>query len=181
MQKHLLAAMVSLAGVSISLGAFAASPAAGTLNVTGKVTSTACALDPTQVDVNVALPIVDKSLLANQNDTAGRTRFVLNVTSCDPGVKASVAFTPDGNVDANGNLKNISVDPNGVTNAQVQILDENLNPINIANDTNVMNRAVVADASGNAALQYYAQYFAAQNDTTPGALSASVQFVMSYE
>jgi major type 1 subunit fimbrin (pilin) len=177
MKKTLLVAALFASGL-VSTASYAGPT--GTITVTGNVGTSSCVLQTGSTNVSVPLPRVDPSMLANANDVIGITGFQLKVDSCTAGTKISASFSPDSNTDANGNLTNTSTSVSGVTNAQVQLLDQNRQAINLMNDTGFASRQVVA-SGGTTTLQYYAQYFAKQNNTTPGDLLSSIQFLMSYE
>ncbi|SDO97318.1 fimbrial protein [Pseudomonas jinjuensis] len=179
MKQQLLGAVIVLAGAGVSMGVSAATPQTGIINITGKVTETSCVLDSASTNLDVHLPTVDKTLLADPQSSTGRTGFAMQVSSCDDGIKVSAAFTPDSNVDAYGNLKN-GADADKV---QVQLLDQNQNVININTDDALSQSARAVTVSGGApvTLQYYAQYYSQEGGAGAGDVSAMANFQLTYE
>ncbi|UGA40826.1 hypothetical protein JOS77_25345 [Chromobacterium haemolyticum] len=75
---------------------------------------------------------------------------------------------------ATGNLKNAGA----ATNVEVQLLNNTLQAINLANNT---NSQIVPISSGTATLNYYAQYIATGGAAGAGAVNTSVQYSMTYQ
>lgn len=171
-----------MAGVGLGAQAYAATPqTTGVLNITGKVADTSCVLDSTATSASVRLAPITKELLAGPGSSTGRAGFTLKVNDCPGGAKVSVAFVPDGNVDAHGNLKNTAGNPAG--NVQVQVLDKDHRVININTDDNAsqLARAVDAVDATPTTLQYYVQYYSAAGQAGNGDVTATANFQLTYE
>lgn len=186
MNQRTIAHILASAAVGLSTSALAAEPQTGQIRIEGKVIATTCAVDATSQDMTVTLPAVDASSLTAPASSAAPTRFTINISSCElvsdsPSI-VSVAFVPDGNVDASGNLRNLAGSgPQGVA---VQILDNGQNPVNINTDTISAQQARGAstDMQGRPiALHYYAQYYSALGSAAAGAVSAIANFRLVYE
>lgn len=183
MQSKLRTILICMAGVGLGAQAYASTPQTGVVKITGKVTTTSCALGTSATNVTVKLPPVSKDLLSTAQSNAGRGGFSLSVTGCDDGVKVSAAFVPDTNVDANGNLRNTApAADNPASNVQVQVLDKDHNVININTDDATSQKTRGVDVSGGAAnLQYYLQYYSQAGGASAGAVAATANFQLTYE
>jgi major type 1 subunit fimbrin (pilin) len=151
----------------------------GTVTVGGALTSATCTINGnapgTATTVNITLPTLAASALANPGSSAGVTPFQLNLANCT-GVSAQTHFESGPTVDANtGALKNQA--PLGASNAQVQLLNNQSQPINLNTNANSQTVAIVNNA---ATMQYFARYYAPLVAATPGAVNTSVMFSMLY-
>lgn len=182
MQSKLRTILICIAGVGLGAQAYATtSDTTGVLNVTGKVADTSCVLDSTATSASVRLAPITKELLADAGSSTGRAGFTLKVNNCPAGAKVSVAFVPDGNVDARGNLTNTAGNPAG--NVQVQVLDRDYQVININTDnqSKQLARAVDAVAATPTILQYYVQYYSATGQAGNGDVAATANYQLTYE
>lgn len=181
MNSKIRTALIGLAVTGFSAGVVAAPQQTGVINITGKVTETSCMLDSGASNIDVKLPSVDKELLSGAQSSTGRTGFSMTVTSCADGSKVSVAFIPDSNVDAYGNLKNSVA--GGASNVEVQLLDKDQASININTDdaTSQLARAVTVNGATPVTLQYYAQYFSQAGNAGAGDVAAMANYQLTYE
>jgi major type 1 subunit fimbrin (pilin) len=189
MQKNIL----SIAAIiSMSLLAFAsmnARAADGTITVNGTLTDSTCSINGvasgSPADVTATLPTVAAAALSSAGATAGTSNLgdiKLQLSGCTgTATKAVARFENGTTVDqSTGNLVNkASASP--ATNVQVRLLNANMQPISIltnANNDAAANGATIS--SGNATLNYFAQYYAT-GAATPGSVATSVQYSMQYQ
>lgn len=166
---------VLIAGLSLSAAVHAAD---GTVTITGALTAQTCAINGnsagTQTAINVALPTLSTSGLATAGDTSGSTPFSIHLTDCTA-TSASTFFEAGPTIDLyTGNLINQAV--LGADYVQVELLNDQLMPINLV--TNANSQTVIVNV-GSADLNYYAQYIAT-GASTPGSVNTSVRFSMQY-
>jgi len=176
-------ALSVLAGVCTLTLATQAFASDGTINFTGSLTASTCKINGnsagTATAVNVTLPTLAASALANAGSSAGVTPFALSLTGCT-GTTAQTQFEVGPTVDATtGNLVNQSTE-SSKSNVQVQILNNQMQAINLYTNQNSQSTTLTGDESATSGtLQYYAQYYAPAK-ATPGAISTSVTFSMLY-
>ena len=173
MNKTLLssALVAVMAAVAFAPTAQAAS---GTITVTGKVLTDTCV-----VSVNggstVVLPTVMTSSLNTVGAVAGATGFTVGLSGCDTNTtSATMAFTGANINSTTGNLNNTAALG---SNVQVQLLNSANTAINTSNNTAA---PVIAVAAGNGSASLKAQYIAATAAATPGLVSTTVNFTLSY-
>ncbi|CAM4380490.1 MAG: Major fimbrial subunit SMF-1 [Legionellaceae bacterium] len=176
MKKLVSAIALSL----ISTGAFAID---GTVNFSGNISGTTCAISNLTAGVlDVTMPTVSKTALSSANSVAGLKPFTLQLacpTTSTGSVKAYWEPTST-NVTSSGYLKN-TASTGAASNVAIQLIDSNTGidaPINLFNDT--LNNVVPIAADGSATLNYKAQYIALTNAVAPGLVKASVQFSLVY-
>ncbi|NIE64485.1 fimbrial protein [Burkholderia sp. Ax-1719] len=188
MKQTKLAAM--LAGAAIAaLSAMSAYAADGTITINGTVTDTTCSINGaasgTPADLAVTLPAVPTGSLATAGAIAGTSNpgdIQFNISGCSgTATKAVAHFENSPTVDqASGYLLNqASASP--AQNVEVRLLNASMQPINVvtgANNTLAANGATIT--SGNAALQYFAQYYAT-GKAQAGNVNSSVQYTMQYQ
>lgn len=168
--------LVALAASAAVVSAFSASAADGTINFSGSISNQTCTIEgntgTTAKTVN--LDRVAASSMAVVGQPAGRKNFTLALSGCT-GSSALVRFEPGATVDAStGNLINQTADG---SNVQIQILNENLVPINLQTNANSLSTAIT-DETAN--IKFFAQYIAATAAATAGQVTSSVQFSMDY-
>jgi major type 1 subunit fimbrin (pilin) len=151
----------------------------GTVTFTGQVTTSTCSIDGATGQDNkaITLPQVSSKTLQNAGDVAGATPVTIVLSGCGGQTGARVHWEPDTNVDPNGMLKNIAT-LTPATNVVVQLLNSSLQPINVL--TNGNNMTFTTLTAGNATLNYYAQYYAA-DAVASGGVSAVVRFSIAYQ
>ncbi|CAJ0695771.1 fimbrial protein [Ralstonia holmesii] len=170
---------LSIAAVlGMALTSAQASATDGTISFTGQLVGSTCKINGndsgTQTNVNVTLPTLSVTALRAVGSTAGVTPFQLNLTSCS-GASAQTHFEIGSTVDsATGALVNQTA---GGSNAQVQLLNDKYQPINITTNA---NSQTVTITDGSATMQYYAQYLAAKAAANAGQVTSQVTFSMNY-
>ncbi|MGR2679644.1 fimbrial protein [Chromobacterium haemolyticum] len=169
--------LVTVLAAGLSFYATGALAADGTITINGNIVANTCTINSTGgASFTVTLPTVGVSSLATAGQTAGSTPFSINLSNCPATLKNAVTHFEIGpTVDAaTGNLKNAGA----ATNVEVQLLNNTLQAINLANNT---NSQIVPISSGTATLNYYAQYIATGGAAGAGAVNTSVQYSMTYQ
>ncbi|WP_312760083.1 fimbrial protein [Pantoea brenneri] len=172
---------VSLISLGLLLAAAqvnAAQASDGTINFTGQINSQTCT-----VSVNggpstntVALPAVSSSLLKTAGQTAGATRFNIDLSDCAVKTGNVFAYFEQGaNVNANGRLTNTG----SATNVDLQLLDNNSVALNAGSTEQTASPLTAALTDGAATLTYAAQYFATAAATS-GTVASSVTYSINY-
>jgi major type 1 subunit fimbrin (pilin) len=171
MNKTLLS--TALVAVVAAIGfAPTAQAAGGTITISGKVLSDTCV-----VAVNggstVALPTVMTADLNTVGAVAGAINFTVGLTGCDTNTASATMAFSGANINANGNLDNTAVSG---SNVQVQLLS-GASVIDTSDNTNA---PVISVANGIGSTTMTAQYVAATAAATPGLVSSSVDFTLTY-
>ncbi|WP_426701127.1 fimbrial protein [Rhodanobacter sp. Col0626] len=172
MNKTLIS--TALVAVVAAIGfAPTAQAAGGTITISGKVLADTCV-----VAVNggstVALPTVMTAALNTVGSVAGATNFSIGLTGCDTNTtSATMAFSGANINSTTGNLNNTAVSG---SNVQVQLL----NGASVINTSNNANAPVIAVAAGAGTASLKAQYIAATAAATPGLVSSTVNFTLTY-
>ncbi|MCP1618980.1 major type 1 subunit fimbrin (pilin) [Pseudomonas sp. SLBN-26] len=174
--KKFLTAGAALVGFGLSNLALASD---GTITFKGEVSSKTCTIDSNTLNQNVEMPVVSQTSLA-PGQRAGAKQFEIRVSACTAGTKVKAHFDAGSTVDAvEGVLKNQSKDANA-SNAFVQILNKNGDPINLVNGTN--NLEEVTGTNNDAVLLFSAAYLAPKVDPIkPGPVLTNVSYTMTYE
>ncbi|BBT14423.1 ferrous iron transporter B [Metapseudomonas otitidis] len=174
--KKFLTAGAALVGFGLSNLALASD---GTITFTGEVSSKTCTIDSKSLNQNVPMPPVSQTALA-PGQRAGAKQFEIRVSACTAGTKVRAHFDAGPTVDTvNGVLINQSKEANA-SNAFVQILNKNGDPINLVDGTN--NLEEVTGTNKDAVLVFSAAYLAPKVDPiTPGPVLTSVSYTMTYE
>ena len=199
LRPTLLAASLALAAGTLALApamataAVPTTPATGTVTISGTVYDTTCSVsNGSSGNITVALPSVTAATLSGAGVTAQPTAFSLMLTGCPvstTGAKVGATFTTS-NADAttgNGTMNNT-----GVANVDVQLLASGGAPGTTAAtatsggtavkyDGSTVTSLTSTDASGNAVLGYYAQYYATAAVTATGNVSATATYTLSYQ
>ena len=189
MSKRLLSAAL-IAGLGIAFGANAAtansvanSSPDGSITITGTVVGQTCKVDGksfgTADAISVALPTVLTSNLSSAGATAGQKQFSIGITGCDAALSTVQTYFSGTNIDTiTGNLSNTG----SASNVQVQLLNADDSVIDLSGaDASAQNSQVAnLDTTGNATLQYTAQYIANGGAAGSGDVNTSVQFTMVY-
>lgn len=189
MSKRLLsAALIAGLGLAFVPGAHAANSVSnstpdGVINITGTVVAQTCKVDGnsfgTSDTITVGLPTVLTSNLASAGAVAGQKPFAINITGCDSALSTVQTYFSGSNIDSTtGNLANSGT----AGNVQVQLLNSDNSAIDLSGaDATAQNSKVAnLDSSGNATLQYVAQYIANGAAAGAGDVNTSVQFTMVY-
>ncbi|WP_232439650.1 fimbrial protein [Burkholderia ubonensis] len=163
----------------------------GTINFTGSVVASTCKINGGTNDLTVTLPKAATNQLASAGQTVGRTPFTLSLSGCTSPVDAdgkpvqgvpanvSVVFEPGPNVNlATGRLKPAGA--NSAANVEVSIQSDGYKDIMIgAQSADQGSQTVAIDKTGNATLQYAAQYYAT-GQSTAGSVNTSVTYSVIY-
>jgi major type 1 subunit fimbrin (pilin) len=152
----------------------------GTITINGQIADSSCVISgpTTNGDFAVKLPTISKANLSADGDTAGRTPFSITVSDCD-GTAVSTFFDAGMNLNATtGNLDSTGT----AENVQIQLLGENSNPINLAqNNVSGQDNSQWVTLKGNSAtLNYAAQYYAT-GAVKVGDVSTQVQYSIIYQ
>ncbi|MEO8811172.1 MAG: type 1 fimbrial protein [Rhodanobacter sp.] len=149
----------------------------GTINFTGRVLADTCTITVNN-GASVVLPNVSTLAFGGAaGNTAGTTpAFNIALSNCDTNTtKANMAFTVGANVDTTtGNLKNAT---SGGSNVQIQLLNSSNAVINTATNANA---PVITVAAGAGQTQLTARYISTVAATTPGLVTSSVGFTLTY-
>ncbi len=178
--KHSFSTVTVAAALALAFSS-AAHAADGTITFTGNISAQTCTINGNgtgATDFTVTLPTVATSALPADGATSGRTPFSIAVSGCTT-QSGTVAtwFEPGTNVDAlTHRLKNTAA--GGATNVQVGLLQGDgttaVSP-GVASQT-----ANIDTTTGDAKLDYFAQYVATGGAATSGAVSSSVTYSMVY-
>ncbi|UXY50463.1 fimbrial protein [Pseudomonas tohonis] len=174
--KKFLTASAALVGFGLSSLALAVD---GTITIKGEVSSKTCSIDSTSLNQTIQLPVVSQSSLAS-GQNAGFKPFGITLSSCTQGSKVKANFEIGPNVNpADGTLKN-ELNGADASNVAVQLFNKNQQPIDLVSGTN--NLEEISGAGGKATLDFFAAYLAPTGvSVTPGQVSTSVTYTMSYE
>ena len=177
---------------ALTLGAIGTASAqsvnGGTITFTGSVADVTCTVqggagtNGGSGNFTVSLNQAQPSDLPSAGATFGQQAFDLiiggpNQTSCQDGSVASVQFIPSSpQVDAaTGALRNAL--SGQATNVEIQVLDSNNAPINLAAGNLYASPAI---ANNTATMQFGAQYLAVGGGATPGLVSTEVLYGVTY-
>ncbi|MFV8800988.1 fimbrial protein [Yersinia sp. LJYL362] len=176
-------AVCALALAVSSTTAFAASN--GTVTFNGLLQDDTCQIETGTENVMVTLPTLSTSALPAAGAAEGSTDFKISVVDCPVAVtKVSAHFNAINSAGVNpttGNLTNSAV--GGATGAEVRLynLDTPTTQIRVG-DTGAafdVTPGTGADPKGTTTLTYAGGYYATAA-TTPGIVTAKVQYVLSY-
>jgi len=166
----------------VALSAYANAASDNTVQFQGMVSTQTC-----NVNINgnaetpiVLLPTVAATELAKAKDTAGATKFTVNVTDCQSAAaNISVVFAGN-NVTTNGNLGNTT--DGDASNVSIQLLNvDGTTPLTFTNGSTVSTTAFTKAADSTSASQdLIARYYAEAADVGAGAVTASAQYSISY-
>ncbi|SCK16983.1 fimbrial protein [Vogesella sp. LIG4] len=168
--------LASILAVGLALTSAAAMATDGTITINGKLDNNTCTVTGTTgSDVLVTLPTLSVNKFVQAGDVGGAQQFSIKLSNCTVGINgATVHFDtliPQAD-SVTGNLVNTA----SAGNIQVQLLNDQSNPINVITQVNSQTVAVTNNA---ATLQYVAQYYAT-GQATPGNVKASVKYSMVY-
>lgn len=149
----------------------------GTITFNGEIASQTCSIASGGDNLTVTLPTVSAVGLNSAGATAGNIGFAIALTDCDTSVNSVYAnFEAGTNVDADGRLTTTG----SATNVAVQLLDSASTPIVVGSDQQQDSASTATiDSSGNATLNYSAQYYAT-GAATAGSVSTSVTYSLVY-
>ncbi|MFK0309767.1 fimbrial protein [Pseudomonas sp. NPDC090233] len=149
----------------------------GDISFDGHVDAPTCVINGGNGTLPVTLPNVNASLLSRAGQTAGQTPFQLNLSNCSPGItRVSTHFSPGATISPEGRL---IVDAGGSENVQLELLNDQQRPMNLAGAKGQQNSQVVQIVNGNATLRYAVRYYST-GGTTPGTVASRVQYALDY-
>jgi len=174
---------IAAAATLVAGGAMASD---GNISITGSVKASTCVINGGNKNLDIPLPPVGTNTLAAAGNTAGRTPFAFNLTGCATGVGAptqvSVQFEPGPNVNLqSGRLTPIGAGTSGVaSNVEIGFLNNNFEAMKIG-AISAQQKSTVAtiDGTGNATLQYSAEYVAT-GASTAGSANSAVTYSLTY-
>ncbi|MGG4686905.1 fimbrial protein [Providencia stuartii] len=169
MKKSLLVLFIAS---SISASALAAD---GTITFNGEITATTCDVTTGNGgDFTVTLPTVSTTALSSAGATAGNTSFTIELANCSvSGVDVAANFESLTSGDAvTGNL----IPTTAPANVQIGLADQAGNAAKV-NGVPAGSQPIV---NGAATLAYQAFYYAKDVVTAPGAVTAQVNYTLTY-
>ena len=179
MKSKVIIALVIGAFASASQLAFAAD---GTINFTGAISANTCTIDGNGAgskNFNVLMPTVGVDTLNEAGQTAGSTPFSIRLSACTPDTgMVHTLFEPG----ANGNAAtgNLTTTAGGATNVEIRLLNSDETPINVTVPDAAQNSKAVSLNSGEATLNYLAQYFAV-GQAGAGTVNATAKYTIIYQ
>jgi len=148
----------------------------GQLIFSGEVRASTCQVNGGEATTEVTLPDANSARLGRPGHTDGETRFVLNVSNCPETFRRISAYFEGDMINADGRL---DIDPGRAGNVQLQILNENSLPMNLAGSRGNQN-ATERELAGNAiVLPFFVRYYAT-GPATAGLVSSRVQYSLDY-
>lgn len=188
--KHLKLASAAAIALGLAIAGSASAQSGGTITFTGSVTDATCTVsggtgtDGGTGNFTVALDEVNVNQLAAANDVANAKQFSVIIGgpgqgSCQDGTVATMSFLPSSpRIDAaTGALRNAL--SGEAQNAQIQLLRGGMtgNAINLASGTEQFMATV---ANNTATIPFGVQYLAVNGAATPGLVSTSVVYAVTY-
>lgn len=148
----------------------------GTLNFTGKITSTACNIDASSTSKgDIALGTVASSAFTAAGDVAAPTRFTIVLTQCPEELKkASVRF--DGKPSSDSRILALTSGNGVATNVGVGIYEADSTTL-IGLQNNSAEQNLTAETN---TLTYIAKYYALDKTVGAGAANASATYTVTY-
>lgn len=176
MSKSLMA--VSLAAL-LPASAMAAETNGGTVNFTGSVVTSACAIGSNSTNMDVELGQVRTATLATAGSEASTSKdFSIVLEDCDTTVSQAVAVTFSGTPDAN-DPSSLAVGDNGGTgsaqNVAIRLYDEQGTVVKLGEAT-----SAVSLRNGENTLNFSAKYFSPKGSATAGDASAVSTYTLTY-
>jgi len=171
-------AMISLGLLLAAAQVNAAEASDGTISFSGNIESQTCTVKVNggESSTTVSLPTVSSSLLKNSGQTAGNTRFTVDLSDCSTQTgDVYVYFEQGANVNADGRLTNTGT----ATNVDLQLLDSANNVLNAGSTDQTTSPTTAALSAGAATLSYSAQYYATAAATS-GTVTSSVTYSINY-
>jgi major type 1 subunit fimbrin (pilin) len=172
---------VSMVALGLLLAASqvnAAEASDGTISFTGNINSQTCTVSVNGAgsSATVALPTVAASLLQTAGETAGATRFTVDLSECSTTTGDVYAYFEQGaNVNANGRLTNTGT----ATNVDLELLDNAGTSLNAGSTDQSTSPTTAALTDGAATLTYAARYYATAA-ATAGTVASSVTYSINY-
>jgi major type 1 subunit fimbrin (pilin) len=177
---------MSLIAVSTALACVTAyaTPASngGVVTINGELVANTCDVTGNGQGNNftVTLPTVSASTLSEAGSSSGRTGFPIALTNCTPATGNVHTFWEYGaNTLSDGNLKS-----NGTaTSVEVRLYDYNGSEkvLDVSKADGAQGSQNVAISSGNANLQYAAEYFSPAGGAGAGTVTTTVTYSIVYQ
>ena len=149
----------------------------GTINFTGKITDTACTINPTSKSQIVNLGSVSAGAFTAAGSTAAPTRFGITLTNC-PAAATTASLKFDGPANSsNSSLLALTTGAGVATGVGIGIYEgdsSTLIPVSSASAT----KNVVAGT--DTTFEFVAKYVATASTVTSGAANAVSNFTVSY-
>ena len=184
MSKRLLsAALIAGLGMAFVPGANAAD---GTITITGKIMSQSCSvkINGGAASDTVILPAIAKDAFAADGDTAGDTKFTIDLSGCDTqfsSLNAAAVFDATGHVDATTHNLLTDAGVGAATGIQIQLTDDlGTSPIDLTGtDAASQNSPSVDVHSGTGTLKYQARYYS-KGVVGAGTVNTTVAYTIAY-
>ncbi|OBW92818.1 hypothetical protein QV01_04095 [Gallibacterium genomosp. 3] len=202
MKKLILTTLIAAGLGMTAQGAFAANGVAGVANlessaraidtnadgivqIQGLVVNTTCEITGNAgKNVNLDLPKVQASKLAQQGAKLGENSFEIKLSNCqnlDEVTKARAYFLDNTSyVNDNGRLENKHSGDDAATNVSIELLNSDDSVINPKlRQSQGSNSFTIT--SGAATLKYKARYYAEKANVTAGKVLAKVEYYIEYQ
>lgn len=166
---------------------------AGTVDFEGEITDSTCSVAADSQNKTVTLPTVSTNAFSGQGTSSGLTAFAINLENCsvEDDQQVSAYFEPYPNVDlTSGNLVNTDTGAEAAGNVQVQLLNSQTNAIDLSSPVGANGLQSGAEwvdvtpngasGDGTATINYFAQYYAMNDQVTAGTVASSVNFTVTY-
>lgn len=179
MRKTILSTLLASVGLAAATAAYAID---GTITFTGNVIASTCEINGSN-DVDVVLPTIGTTALTSVGAVGGRTPFALSLKNCPYSeaapMKVGVWFEPGANV--NMTTGHLTVGTGDAKNVEVQILNDQHQPIKIGASVSSQNSQMVSIGSDKTAqLNYFGEYYAT-GTVEPGSVKTNVQYSLVYQ
>lgn len=174
MNKTLLSSALVAVIAATAFAPTAQAASSGTINFTGRVLADTCVIT-VNGGAAVVLPTVVTGTFTGQGSVAGATSFTIALSNCDVNIiTAAMAFAGTHIDPYSGNLRNTA---SGGSNVELQLLNNSSAPINTATNANA---PVINVSGGTGSTQLTAQYVSVTTATTPGLVTSTVNFTLTY-
>ena len=178
--KHTLSTATVVAALALAFSS-AANAADGTITFTGTISAQTCTINGNGsggTSFAVTLPTVAASALATDGATSGRTPFSIAVSGCSTkSGTVSTWFEPGATVDATTHRLTNGA-PGGAANVQIGLLEKDATTA--VHPGIASQKANIDTTTGDAKLDYFAEYVATGGPAGSGAVSSSVTYSMVY-
>ncbi|WP_073991863.1 fimbrial protein [Yersinia mollaretii] len=157
----------------------------GTVTFNGKLISETCKVAPGSEDVKVTLPTLSTLNLNKAGEEAGSTSFIIDVVECPAEItKVAAHFEAINSTGANpvtGNLTNNALAADAAKEVEVRLYNITDGKQIRVGDTGAKFDVIPGTGAdkGTARLSYAGGYYATEA-TTPGDVTAQVQYVLAY-
>lgn len=174
-KSFLAASLVVLLPVSV----MAEETSGGTVNFTGSVVTSACAIASKSANMDVELGQVRAATLANPGSEASTSKsFSIVLEDCDTSVSKAVAVTFSGTPDAD-DAGSLAVGYNGGTgsaqNVAIRLYDEQGTVVKLDEAA-----GAVSLRNGENTLNFSAKYYSPKGSATAGDASAVATYTLTY-